>query len=359
MRFPRGYPACPRRFISLLAALGLALAPAAGLSGEVRVPMDEAGTAQSTLAKLGLAGADLEKVLAGSFVEASLAPSSPRELSLALVFLVEAGPRQLALDLGDALAIRDDADTLSFGRIDDEHPEKALRALRLSEKDARRWLSAGAGEDINLSSDELERFAALRKRLNGSDSVRDAVGEVVRDILLGRYHSYRVSGLSGIASYQRGGSKMIDAAGELRRASLASKSLGVFRADLYELLLDYPKKRPGSFKESFFWLHYLAHGERVLMLTHRISISEDSDFVSVQRQFYVSRGYNVEQSLSSLIPSPKGTLVVYTNRTSTDQVTGFGGSARRSIGRKLLASQLEELYGKVGKDAASSGRVRR
>jgi len=338
----------------LLAALGLVVLPAApAVSREPRAAAEEAGISQSTLEKLGLAGAAIDEILAGSFVEAPLAPSSKRELSLALLFLVETSPRRLAPDLDDALAIREDANTLSFGRIEDDQPEHALRSLHLSEEDAHRWLSASPGEEINLSSDELERLAALRKRLKGATSVKEAVSKAVRDILLNRYRSYRATGLSGVASYERGGNTTLDAGEELRRASLASRKLEVFRPELYDLLLGYPEKRPSNFKESFFWLHYLAHGERVVILTHRMTVPEGAGFVSIQRQFYVSRGYNVEQSLSSLARSPKGTLVVYTNRTSTDQATGFGGSARRSIGRKLLASQLEQLYEKVGKSAAA------
>jgi hypothetical protein len=48
--------------------------------------------------------------------------------------------------------------------------------------------------------------------------------------------------------------------------------------------------------------------------------------------------------LAALIPSQKGTLVLYVNRTSTDQVTGFGGGTKRSLGTRLMASQLEELF---------------
>ena len=174
----------------------------------------------------------------------------------------------------------------------------------------------------------------------------------VREILLARYRRYRDEGLAGIAPYDRGDGTVIDAGGELRKASLAARTIGLFRPNFYELLLDYPKFRPAGFEESFFWIHYRAHGEPAFMLTHRLSVPSDPEAGSVQRQFYVSRSYNVEQSLSTLVSVREGTLVVYTNRTSTDQVTGFGAAARRSIGRKLLASQLEGLYTRVRADAA-------
>ncbi len=65
----------------------------------------------------------------------------------------------------------------------------------------------------------------------------------------------------------------------------------------------------------------------------------------------MSGAYNSEQAVAAFLPVQEGTLVVYINRTSTDQVTGFGGGAKRSIGAKLLTSQLEDLFGKLRKAA--------
>jgi hypothetical protein len=62
--------------------------------------------------------------------------------------------------------------------------------------------------------------------------------------------------------------------------------------------------------------------------------------VVVQRQFYVSTGYNTEQAVAPLLPVQTATVVVYGNRTSTGQITGLGGSSKRAIGSKMLASQL-------------------
>ena len=62
----------------------------------------------------------------------------------------------------------------------------------------------------------------------------------------------------------------------------------------------------------------------------------------LERQFYVSTGYNAEQAVAAFLPADAGTVVVYANRTSTDQIAGLGARAKRSIGSKVLASQLEE-----------------
>ena len=39
-----------------------------------------------------------------------------------------------------------------------------------------------------------------------------------------------------------------------------------------------------------------------------------------------------------------GTLVIHTNRTSTDLIAEIGGDAKRTIGRTFMARQLENVF---------------
>ena len=138
--------------------------------------------------------------------------------------------------------------------------------------------------------------------------------------------------------------------GDLRSASKASVGLERHMPDFYKLLNDYPAAAKPS-TETFHWTTYKAHGEPVILLTHAFSMTEGEAFGVCQRQFYVSSSYNVEQAVAVFLPVSKGTLVVYANRTSTDQVAGFGGAAKRSLGGKILASQLESLFEDLQKAA--------
>jgi len=315
---------------------------------------EQGGGAKAILAKLGFPEGSVEKIMAGSFVEHSLKPTSKRELSLALAFVVDSSPSEFAGQLDHAMAIRDDPDTIAFGEIHGEGSAGDFQALQLDEKTSRRWLHAEAGEDFNLSSEEIAALRALRGRLGDSASVAGSVTEAVRKILLGRYRAYRASGLAGIAPYQRGSGDSRDAGGELRRASQAAVARGVFSPVLARVLIDYPKAPAAGLKEDFYWLHFRAHGEPVLILTHRLSMPEEGGYASVQRQFYVSGGYDVEQSLAILVPDSGRSVVSYTNATFTDQLDGFGGAMRRSIGGKVLAKQLRGLYETIAKNVADS-----
>ena len=56
-----------------------------------------------------------------------------------------------------------------------------------------------------------------------------------------------------------------------------------------------------------------------------------------------------------MLPVQGGSVVIYANRTSTDQVTGWGGSVKRSIGSELLESQLEALFQKARAAVSPAG----
>jgi hypothetical protein len=169
----------------------------------------------------------------------------------------------------------------------------------------------------------------------------------VRSALLARLQAYRANGLAGIAPYAHADGKSRSPAEELRTATQASKKLQQHAPAAYQFLLSYPNGKPPGTEEIFRWSHFDAHGVPTLALTHVLLVPDGEAWIVAQRQFYVSTGYNAEQAVAAFLPSQAGTVVVYANRTSTDQITGFGGGAKRSLGSKMLASQLEGMFEKA------------
>jgi hypothetical protein len=47
------------------------------------------------------------------------------------------------------------------------------------------------------------------------------------------------------------------------------------------------------------------------------------------------------------LPVTEGALVIDANRTFTDQLGGFGASAKQAIGRRLMGSRLATLYEQI------------
>jgi len=91
----------------------------------------------------------------------------------------------------------------------------------------------------------------------------------------------------------------------------------------------------------------MAHGTPVFVLSHRLWMPDGEAWLLASRQFYVTASYNVVQIVAGFLPVQGGTLVIYVNRTSTDQVTGFGGSTKRTMGTKVMTSQIEDLFEKA------------
>jgi len=120
----------------------------------------------------------------------------------------------------------------------------------------------------------------------------------------------------------------------------------------YELLDNYPKGAPADATEILYWSQFTAHGEDTIALVHTLQATFGGTLIGVQRHYYVSTGYNIEQAITGFLPAEEGTLVIYTNHTSTDQVAGFGSSVKRGIGRKFMAGELKKLFEKARATAA-------
>jgi hypothetical protein len=314
----------------------------AGLAQPAAAQLPEAAT---FLAEIGFSKDQIAQVEAGKFVDTSIQPSSEREIVAAFAFLVQASPRELVNQLRTGLIDETDPNTIGFEMISGAPTLGHFAKLTLqpdAPKRTQAYLGAKPGIALNLSSEEIAAFNKL-----GSGASTAAVEQAVRSALLARLQAYQAKGLAGIAPYAGAGGNLRSPADELRAATQATKRLQQMVPNAHELLLNYPASKPPGTEEAFRWSHIMAHGAPTIALMHSLYVPEGNSWVVVQRQFYVNTGYNSEQAIAALLPMQTGTLVVYTNRTSTDQVTGFGGGTKRSIGSKLLDSQLQALYQKI------------
>lgn len=64
----------------------------------------------------------------------------------------------------------------------------------------------------------------------------------------------------------------------------------------------------------------------------------------MERHFYISRSHNCLQGIGAALPIDDGAVVLYATRTSSDQVSGFGGAAKRGIGNKIMGGRMAENF---------------
>jgi len=312
------------RFITSMAAL---------LVWAWALPATALPDAEKLLAEIGFSSDAKQQVLDGKFVTTGLEPTSERELAMAMAFLVKEPPAELIAEVKKDLVTGVDPDTTGHGVISGSGSLDDFKGVSFAEP----------GEDLNLSTTEIGAFEALAKQ--GGDA--KAVEDQLKKLLLARLQAYQSQGLDGIAAYARDDNKQTDAGGDLRRAIEAASGLKNNAPNFYDALLNYPKSRPAGFEEEFSWTHYMAHGSPVFLLSHRSWMPDGDAWLIAQRQYYVTSSYNSVQILAGFLPVKSGTLVIYLNRTSTDQVTGFGGSTKRTMGTKVMTSQIKGLFEKV------------
>ncbi len=309
--------------------------------------------AKTLLTDLGFSASDIQDVLAGKFVQATIAPSSERELVAALAFFVKVPPADLEKEMRAGLLNKVDENVLAWGDISAVGTVADLAKLTLApnaDKRAQAYVNAKAGGDLYLSTAEIAGYNKLGSGAGGSPATA-AVEQQIRTDLIARYQAYKAKGLAGTAPYDFGGGKQRSPGDELRSATMGSKALATYASLVHQVMLSYPQSKPAGMDEVFRWLSLEAHGVPTLILVHGFVVPDGDGWVAVQRQYFVSGGFNAEQAVAAFLPVTGGTVVVYSNRTSTDQVTGFGGGAKRSIGGKMLVSQLEAIFTKLQSEA--------
>jgi hypothetical protein len=323
-------------FALLCGALGLALPAAAAVPD-----------ARTLLAELNFTPEQIQQVMAGEIVRGAIQPASARELVAGMAFLVKGKtPAEFVAELKAGLGNRVDPAMIAFGDVRDASGAQDFAKLSFgsdASARAKQYLEAEAGGDLNLSAEEIEVF---RKLATGSPTP-EAVETAVRNQLAARVRAYQQQGYAGIAPYALSGGGKRSPADELRTATDAATALKRHVPNAWQMLNSYPAGKPAGTEEQFRWTHFDAHGTPTIALQHLLYVPDGDAFLVVQRMFYVSGGFNAEQALGALLPVEGGTVMVYGNHTSTDQVTGFGGGAKRSIGSKLLESQLEAIAEKA------------
>ena len=301
-------------------------------------------TADEVLSTLGQSPDVKQRVLNGEFVTADSQAVSDRDLAVSLIFLVKTSPDSLIKQVLSGRLITADSQVQAWALFKNPGNASDLAGLKISSKEAQALAGASAGSSLNLSKPEIAAFNAV------SSGNPAAVLQVLRTMLLDRYQGYRARGLDGIPPYARGSGES-DLAADLRKASQAARGLEKYLPKFHALILSYPQGMTPDVQESFSWTKSSIRGNPTYVLQHRMAVADGNAWAVMQRQFYVSTGYNGEQAAAGFLPIQGGTLVVYTSHAFTEQVTGFGGSMKRSMGSRVMADQLKSMFEAARKKA--------
>jgi hypothetical protein len=328
-------------FALLSIALAIMTAPAGAAE-----PMTALQVAQA----LGFDRAAEQKLLAGEIVTAEREETTAKQLAVSIGMLVKGDPAALAAAVLDGQTLQANPAVLGFGKIDPGDPAAGLAGVGYTEDEVdevSKLLEAEAGDEFNLSADELATLQKATAQYDpsqaGDPAVIQAVNEAYRNILLGRLQAYLAQGVAGIAPYQRDGEES-DPAEDLRAAAEASQLLQQAAPDMYRGLVDFPEHQPADAEQAFFWVKEIANDRPVFSLNHRMVQRRPDGLILLSRTFYAGHSFNASLSGAGVLPVQDGNAVFYTNRTASDQVAGFMQGTRHEIGRGMMRDALIDSF---------------
>jgi hypothetical protein len=306
-------------------------------------------TADEILQELALSNSDRADIRKGKIVKWSATEGSDRELAVGMVLLAKTKATNFVELFREASAYKEEQSVTAHGKIAGDGTLADFAGVKLEpngEKEARLYLEAKPGEELNLDAKEIAAFRAL-KPAGGKVAVSvEEVEALVRQILLSRYQAYRAKGLGGIAPYERKNGVRLQASDELSLAIKQMKLLAKYVPSVYTALLNYPAAKDGqkALEEHFYWLNLDLFGRPTYALSHRMLFQVGEVYFASDRHFYTGHDYNSLQQGVTALPTKDGTLVITLVRVSTDQVAGFGSSAKHSISRALMGPYFIGLY---------------
>jgi hypothetical protein len=294
-------------------------------------------TAEAVATALGFDAAAIRRARAGEVVSRSIQESSRNEIGAAVAMIVKAPLPRISERVRGAGFSELDPSVLAQARIPVPATAASFAGLRIPPEELDRLARARPGDELNLSAEEIAALTAA------SPKGAEAVGDAYRGLLAARVEAYRTRGLAGIAPYARGGGRSTSPGDALRAALDAEGALKEYAPTFHAALAGYPNDVPPDFEDRFYWVLLDVQGRPAVVLVHRLVGSRGDALGIVERQFYVSQGFNALQILVGLFPVQEGTAVIYTNRTSSDQAARFGRVAQ-SMGRRMLVGEVTRFF---------------
>ena len=312
-------------------------------------PALAAPTADEVLKALPIPDSQKQDVLNGEIVKWTTVEAGERELAVGIMMLKKGSPEEVAKLFRGAEGYKLTDAITAHGSISGKGTEVDFANMVLEpngEKEAGRYLEAEPGEGFNLDKQEIAAFQALKAQSKDGSVNQKAVESQIRKNFLARLQAYQAKGLDGIGPYERGSDERMSNQ-EILLSVDANKILAKLYPKFNQILHNYPNEDMTGVEESFVWLNIEVFSRPLLVLSHRLLINDGDTYVVSDRHLYASHEYNSLQAVGGVWPKGDSSLLVYLYRISTDQVGGFGSSAKHPVSRALMGPYIVDLFEKI------------
>lgn len=307
---------------------------------------------EEMMTPLGFTKSDVANVKKGQVVNSGLQTLTERDLASLVGF-----EAKTSVDSFDDIFLESPEKQASDATIQQIHlanhnGDLDFSSLKLLPKESaadvvKTYLNFKGGSDLNLSQREIDMFQALDKK----HATQAQVEQVLQKVLQERLDEYKQSGLEGVSPYLRAKGVNFFPGKELHEKAERSPNANRVAKEFASYILSWPSgEKPAGMAETFGWVNYNLNNKPSIALYHRVIYSDKERNVKcmMNRTFYVSMGHNSVQQFGLASPTgPDSTLFLLACRTSTDQVAGFGGAAKRSMGSRIMGGKIAENMDRV------------
>ena len=286
-----------------------------------------------------------KQVLAGEIAATDIIPVSDTEVAQGVACLVKNDtPKNLdAILIGTWLAPEQHILLSSF--IPENASLTDFKDVRFNpqhEHEVERFINVEAGNELNLSLQEISKFRNLKASENNQLQMANTE-KLLQNILYARYQKYREQGPKGVAPYARGDGKETQPGKQLITSLEESLALKKLYPKLHYFLKQYPQPVNFTVAEDYFWYMVNLGSRPAIGLSHRLHTHIGEATFIFERGYYISHTIDSVQVLVGLIPVQEGTLLVYSNRTWTEKISGLFSTIKRKIAYKIMISEMENV----------------
>ena len=216
-------------------------------------------TADDILNALPLSASQKRQVLNGNVVRWTTKESDDREIAVGIVMLMKANPEKAAQLFRGAEGYKLIDAVTAHGLIAGKGTTADFANLVLEpngEKETSRYLNAKPGSALNLDSQEIAAFHALKAKTKNVEGKQQVVEALIKKHFLARLQAYQAKGLDGVNPFKRRGNEKRLASKKIRLSVTANKITASLYPKFHEVLVNYPKADMTGVEESFFWAEH-------------------------------------------------------------------------------------------------------
>ena len=289
------------------------------------------------LKQLSLTPKEISRMLKGNIVAKKLEARDKRDVAVLGAMILDVPPVATVDAARDIKTFKQGKEILGidkFVRYDSDE----LKALTLQEdelltlgncriRDCDSKLPAGWIDKLRNEKDKQKRIQLFRALL--ADYAKD----------------YSSRGSKAILNYE-GAKHPVLAQKEFESILENSSYLKKLAPDFFEYLKDYPDKEPAGTENFIYWSREKFGFKPVTNLTHvsiyQWSQTDFNGYMIASRQIFADHYYDASLGLTILIDrKPRGSYLIYINRSRIDVLAGFLSSFRRALTLPRVRSGLE------------------